>query len=241
MKKAFVFLLLLTVSCSADDQTRRVQSALSEAGFYFGTADGKMGDETRAALRRFQIRNGLDVSGEPSPETLAALKIQDGSGPAPATQDEAQVAASAPAPSETSGQEAAPASNESRAVAPAEVAPVDDYAAPIVATRSPVHDFFGGTDLAEADSSEQSAAIESAQSKLVGLGYFRSAPDGLPGPETETALLRFQHANHLRLTGRLDADTRAALAEAAPGVPAKSFRRQENRPPGVVLRGVWVH
>lgn len=72
---------VLTTEARADAQTREVQQTLKDAGFYYGTVDGQSGAETKAALRRFQIRNGLQVTGAVSPETLSALKIDPGSAP----------------------------------------------------------------------------------------------------------------------------------------------------------------
>ncbi|MEO7933723.1 MAG: peptidoglycan-binding domain-containing protein [Chthoniobacterales bacterium] len=223
MKKYLPLLLLpfFSVSCLADEQTRQVQAALSEAGFYYGTADGQMGEETRAALRRFQIRNGLDVSGSMTPETLAALKLKKKETRSVASEDEAQVAATAKNPD-------------------AFLAPQSRRPAPTPPPRSPVRESFADTDLAESTSRDQSATLLNAQRKLLQLGYYKSAPNGLSGPETETALLRFQHAMHLRLTGTLDSDTREALFDTPPPVPTKPFRASKNRPPGTVLRGVWV-
>ncbi len=223
MKKYLPLLLLpfFAVSCLADEQTRQVQSALSEAGFYYGSTDGQMGEETRAALRRFQIRSGLDVSGTMSPETLAALKLKKKETRSVAAEDEAQVVASTKNPD-------------------AFLAPESRRPAPTPVPRSPVRDSFADTDLAESTSQDQSVNLLNAQRQLLKLGYYKSAPNGLPGSEMETALLRFQHAMHLRLTGTLDADTREALFDTPPPVPTKPFRASKNRPSGTVLRGVWV-
>lgn len=235
MKKLLPLVLfsLLTGFAWADDQTRQIQSALSEAGFYYGTADGIMSDDTRAALRRFQIRNGLDVTGETSPETFAALKLQKKETPNAAARDEQQIVSTAKKPEAFL---APPARQAPPAVGPGKAAPSAQWPA-----RSPIREYFSGTDLVDSPADEQSTALLNAQKQLVKLGYLRSAPDGLPGPEMDTALLRFQYACQLRLTGRLDADTRHALVDAPPSVPGKSFRRSENRPPGRILRGFWVH
>lgn len=74
----FAFLLLgfaLSVHCAADERTAKIQAQLKERGFYFGEVDGKPGDETKAAVKRFQIRNGLAVTGETDPGTLEALGL----------------------------------------------------------------------------------------------------------------------------------------------------------------------
>ncbi len=51
-----------------------IQSALNRHGADL-TVDGKTGPMTRAAIRAFQEREGLTVSGMPDPETLSALGL----------------------------------------------------------------------------------------------------------------------------------------------------------------------
>jgi peptidoglycan hydrolase-like protein with peptidoglycan-binding domain len=76
------FLLLGMATLRAEDQTRNVQMMLKNEGFYYGDIDGKSGSELSAAVRRYQIRNGLEVTGALNPETLGALGI-GGAKPAP--------------------------------------------------------------------------------------------------------------------------------------------------------------
>lgn len=66
-------ILALVVSASADDQVRNVQTELKNQGFYYGEVDGQSGPEMASAVRRYQIRNGLEVTGTLTPETLTAL------------------------------------------------------------------------------------------------------------------------------------------------------------------------
>lgn len=55
--------------------TMRVQTVLTRLGFYTGKIDGKMGAETKAALRAFQRAQGLGVTGVMDNTTLAKLGI----------------------------------------------------------------------------------------------------------------------------------------------------------------------
>lgn len=64
----------------ADEALKRVQQSLRDQGFYYGTIDGAPGDETTQALRRYQIRNGLTVTGQLNPETINALARTGGAG-----------------------------------------------------------------------------------------------------------------------------------------------------------------
>jgi peptidoglycan hydrolase-like protein with peptidoglycan-binding domain len=48
----------------ADEILRHYEQSLHDQGFYFGTVDGNPGDELTQAVRRYQIRNGLPVTGD---------------------------------------------------------------------------------------------------------------------------------------------------------------------------------
>jgi peptidoglycan hydrolase-like protein with peptidoglycan-binding domain len=71
---------LVTLSC-ADDLTRTLQQKLKDQGFYYGEVNGQDSSETSAALRRYQIRYGLRVTGQADAETLRALGIGGTAGP----------------------------------------------------------------------------------------------------------------------------------------------------------------
>ncbi len=65
----------------ADDALRRVQQALHDQGFYYGPIDGTPGDETTHAINRYQIRNGLAVTGQLNDETTRAINRTGASAP----------------------------------------------------------------------------------------------------------------------------------------------------------------
>jgi len=50
-----------------------IQRALSNAGYYGGPIDGKIGTNSRKAIRDFQESKGLKIDGIPGPETKKAL------------------------------------------------------------------------------------------------------------------------------------------------------------------------
>lgn len=52
---------------------RRIQQALAKAGFFSGAVDGKFGRDTSVALRDFQAKYGISVSGFPDQLTLFRL------------------------------------------------------------------------------------------------------------------------------------------------------------------------
>ena len=59
----------------ADDEIAAVQEKLKSRGFYHGEVDGENSNETAAAITRFQVRNGFQVTGELNEETLQSLGL----------------------------------------------------------------------------------------------------------------------------------------------------------------------
>jgi lytic murein transglycosylase len=58
---------------SRDDRIA-IQQGLAARGYDIGTIDGVIGDKTIAAIRDFQARRGLDVTGRASPSLIDALR-----------------------------------------------------------------------------------------------------------------------------------------------------------------------
>ena len=56
-----------------EENVRAVQTKLKEGGFYLGEIDGAYGSELAAALTRYQIRNGLPITGQLDVDTSNAL------------------------------------------------------------------------------------------------------------------------------------------------------------------------
>src|SRR3954471_19546505 len=59
----------------ADPAVESAQKKLKDDGFYYGEINGKKDADTTAAIRRYQIRNGLQINGELNPETLRSLGL----------------------------------------------------------------------------------------------------------------------------------------------------------------------
>jgi Putative peptidoglycan binding domain len=53
--------------------TRAVEAELARRGYYRGPSDGVLGPETRSAIRSFQARNGLPVTGRIDDDLFRAL------------------------------------------------------------------------------------------------------------------------------------------------------------------------
>jgi peptidoglycan hydrolase-like protein with peptidoglycan-binding domain len=54
--------------------TKQIQTALKNAGYYQGTVDGHMGKKTRKAVREFQKANNLSADGRVGKNTWIILK-----------------------------------------------------------------------------------------------------------------------------------------------------------------------
>ena len=74
----FCFLLLIFGAGSllrADDNIREVQTRLKAGGFYTGAVNGRYDSATSAAITRYQIRNGLKITGKLDEQTSYALGV----------------------------------------------------------------------------------------------------------------------------------------------------------------------
>src|SRR5438046_7524347 len=75
----FVIGLFVTGWLRADQTIQSVQQTLKDQGFYYGNVTGDKSAETTAAVRRYQIRNGLQVTGEINQETHRSLNVPSNS------------------------------------------------------------------------------------------------------------------------------------------------------------------
>src|SRR6266705_3847343 len=74
-----VIALLFVRLVDADQTVQSVQQALKDQGFYYGTVTGDKSAETASAIRRYQIRNGLQVTGELNEETSRSVNSSSNS------------------------------------------------------------------------------------------------------------------------------------------------------------------
>lgn len=236
----FAFLLLGAGSLRADQTTAAVQQALKDQGFYYGSTTGKKDADTTAAIRRYQIRNGLQITGEIDAETLRSLGVggtvpratpaPQRSAPAPenSTEDENEPGQSAEIPS----QEPAPAN-------PGPQRPLRDYQGS--EPRPEVSGVFEGTPYEMAPPDLQRHVIVGAQALLARFGYYRSGIDGEFGPGTAAAVRIFQSRAGLVPDGRLNMETLSALG-LLPGQHGRGISPRQRRrlPPRPVYRGQWI-
>lgn len=79
MKRLFALGIALQVfvtAAFASDNIRTAQAKLKENGFYFGAVDGALSSDFSAAVTRYQIRNGLQITGNLNAETSKALGVK---------------------------------------------------------------------------------------------------------------------------------------------------------------------
>ena len=250
---------LLSIAAFADDRLRDVQTELKTQGFYYGEINGQNTGETAAALKRYQIRNGLEVTGTMNDETLKALGIgvvpgvrvpQEAPVPSPA----AKPAAPRP-PVNLRRDESIEDSDrnflrrEESHQRSAEPSPplADEPEAPAPRYRETPSDFtgvFAGTPFASAPAEVQETTLRRAQRYLASRGLYREEIDGVPGPATEEAILGYQRSTRLPLTGRLDLETLSMMhllpgtgpAPIRPFPPYPPERRETTR----IYRGIWI-
>lgn len=94
---------------------------------------------------------------------------------------------------------------------------------------------FTGGPYAGYNSYSRSHILKQAQTKFKSVGHYTSSADGTPGPGTQRAILAYQQAQHLPLSGRLDTATvqSMGLADIQPIIapkPATSPRTTRRSP-----------
>jgi peptidoglycan hydrolase-like protein with peptidoglycan-binding domain len=237
---ALIFIGSLMMA-GADQMIESVQQALKDQGFYYGEITGEMNANLTAAIRRYQIRNGLQVNGELNSETLQSLGINS-SASAHAAAKPASPKPVVPKPGEQSPGEAA---NVSPApVQPFSNAPQDQqiYPSNPVAPGTSEGGVLAQTPFEAAPPDVQRNVIVSAQIALARRGLYQEEVNGVYGPAMEFSLRAYQARTQLPVTGRLDLETLAALRLLPQ--PREPFydpsRRRWRRPPGPPVRGEWV-
>src|SRR5215470_5899105 len=226
----------------ADQLVESVQQALKDEGFYYGEVNGDMNANLTAAIRRYQIRNGLQVSGELNDETLRSLGIKSAGSSRATTNTASPTPAAGVVPSESPSDEAQTA-NPTPPVRLFNSAPPNQQVFPST-PMGPVSSpgaVFSDTPFQTAPPGVQRNVIVSAQIALARYGLYRDQVDGIYGPAMELSLRAFQSQVRLPVTGRLDMETLAALRMLpGPRQPFYNPYRQRMRPlPGPPVRGQW--
>ena len=247
--KTLLAAALLTMTAAglafADSSVADVQRTLKDQGYYYGEITGQKDADTTAAIRRYQIRNGLQISGDLDDETLRSIKsaattASQSAAPHPqvtppvtSESDNLDLRADAGAPAhqfDPPPVQAQPPAN------------ANQWRSPPNAGRQVPSDsgLFSGTPYETAPIEMQRKVIVDAQRILAARGLFRDQVDGAYGPNLEFSLRAYQSRVGLPVTGRLDLETLAAL-QLLPGAHTPVFtpRRPMVRPLPPV-RGEWV-
>ncbi len=72
---ACFLVLIAVVVVQANDQVRSTQEELRRRNVFFGDIDGKRSEEYSQAVRRYQQRKGIGVSGQEDHDTLRSLGL----------------------------------------------------------------------------------------------------------------------------------------------------------------------
>jgi peptidoglycan hydrolase-like protein with peptidoglycan-binding domain len=238
------FLATMIVSVRADALIENVQQALKDQGFYYGEITGTKDADTTAAIRRYQIRNGLQINGELNDETLKSLGV-DAAGVHPVAKPSPTMAPAAPAAPDASDLREERRENTT----PTNPLTGEPFPEPPQDRQSPARPDYGavpaqpgghfaGTPYANSPPEVQRDVIVSAQNMLARQGLYRGMIDGIAGPELEFSLRAYQSRVRLPVTGRLDLGTLAALQLLPRGrAPIFRPRRPYREAP---VRGQWI-
>lgn len=234
---AALFVVAILSSARADQLTESVQQKLKDQGFYYGEITGKKDTDTTAAIRRYQIRNGLQITGEINAETQRSLGLgsqqaapppppRPANTPVPKTEERREEQPPAP-PSNRTEPRPPPEEFEDEEAEEEGDAPEDEPA-----PRSPRFEGGGlldGTPFEAAPPDVQRDVIISAQTILMRQGYYRDEIDGVYGPGMNFALRNYQARYGLMPSGRLDVETLASLSLLPEQRRRRAFRRPLHR------------
>jgi peptidoglycan hydrolase-like protein with peptidoglycan-binding domain len=199
--KTVFFVLLGTIALVHADQTiESAQQMLKDQGFYYGEVTGEKNSDTAAAIRRYQIRNGLPVTGELDEATLRSLRSGASASPPPATTN------TTPDTADLRDRERESA-DASPAPAQPFITPAQDrqsYLRDHNASLSPSGALFARTPYETSPPDVQKNVVASAQRALAQRGIYQHEINGVYGPDLEFSLRAYQARVGLAVTGRLD-------------------------------------
>lgn len=235
---ALIFLGSLMLA-RADQMIESAQQTLKDQGFYYGEITGQMSSDLTAAIRRYQIRSGLQVNGQLNAETLQSLRISSSSAARPA----AKPASPSPAVSKPGEQSSVAGANVTPPpVQPFTNAPQDQQVFPSNPVAPPISaGVLAQTPFETAPPEVQRNVIVSAQIALARRGLYHEEVNGIYGPAMELSLRAYQARARIPVTGRLDLQTLAALRLLPqPRQPFYDPSHRRWRPPPGPVRGEWV-
>ena len=214
----FVVMLCTATLLRADQAIRSLQQTLKDRGFYYGAVTGDKSAETTAVIRRYQIRNGLKVTGEINEETLRSVNskaVVSGSQPASKSATNqpnsvrpdasARLSQSSPSPSQPASE---PGTNQSNSLRP-DASAYLSQGSPPRSFRQPdrANPPYSVSFYQSAPFRINRRTVAGAQYQLMSREYYRGRVDGKYGRQMAFALRAFQSNAGLPPTGRLDIET----------------------------------
>jgi peptidoglycan hydrolase-like protein with peptidoglycan-binding domain len=193
----------------ANQAIESIQQKLKDQGFYYGEINGRKDADTTAAIRRYQIRNGLQITGEINAETQRSLGITYTAPSTPRPRPTAAPFPDKPTLREPTAPKLVPAPRQPANPDDAVEEPV--YGPGPHGWRPERSGILDGTPFEVASPDVQRRVIIGAQTLLARRGYYRSAIDGVYGPAMNFAVRTYQARMDLLPTGRLDMETLASL------------------------------
>jgi len=200
MRQALLFLAITLCGVSfaqAEESIRSLQQTLKDQGFYFGSVTGDKSGETTAAIRRYQIRNGLQVTGELNEETLNSVK------PSSNSVATASRPTSKPAVAQPNRVRLDASGHVSQNSPPPTLSQPEQ---PVQTNPSYSASFYQPPQIRV-----NRRMVADVQYQLMSRGYYRGRVDGKYGRQMAFALQTFQSSAGLPPTGRLDTQTLEAL------------------------------
>lgn len=239
------FLFATVVCVRADQVVASVQQSLKDQGFYYGKITGQKDADTTAAIRRYQIRNGLKITGEINAEIQKSLGVKGGTAqpsPTPAARSRSpQPQTDIDTETEASDLRDDQPINREQQIGPRtpgyapRSAATPQYDVPPSQGFAPAAgSVFAGTPYQTAPADVQRQLLAAAQTRLARQGYYRGSIDGAYGPGTATAVRVFQARFGMQPSGQLDVQTLGALGllpgQRAPGMAPRAPRVYQPRP-----------
>ncbi|MEY5010580.1 MAG: putative peptidoglycan binding domain [Verrucomicrobiota bacterium] len=228
-----------------EEGSLKVQQAaerLKEMGFYSGPVDGKETPALSGAIRRYQIRQGLEVTGKLSQETVESLGVEGIPGEGgPGQPGREPLPESVRKPLREPVPDSVPVPPEAdRPVVKAERVPMPEAGVgsaggalrrsyPASDPREEYGRTLAGTPYERAPLEVQALVVHRAQDILSQRGFYRGKLHGAVTPEFGEAVLGYQRSRGLGLSGCLDLRTLQRM-EMLPGMRAAPVaRRTESR------------
>jgi peptidoglycan hydrolase-like protein with peptidoglycan-binding domain len=231
----------------ADPAIENAQRALKDQGFYYGEITGQKDTDTIAAIRRYQIRNGLQVTGDLNDETMKSLGADSSNAGAVAkaspssTPDTSDLRSESREQPEPGGPRQSFTPTNPLTGQPFPEVPDRQQPRPDDGEAVPQRGgLFAGTPYETSPPQVQRDVIASAQTVLSQRNLYHSQIDGAFGPDMEFSLRAYQSRVGIPVTGRLDLKTLAAL-QLLPGSNEPRFAPRQRIFPGRPVRGEWIH